>query len=151
MMRNNIIAKLIKPLRMLAFLLPCLMFSCEKWTPEADGYFVVDDVRYNVYILVVTPMSGGFFMQGAPGFNTTVGIGSFNPGTYHVDYYGGQGSMNIEVRWRSAYVLQSYSDMKSTGTMTIKSSGENYIMDFDGVIQGKKVQMHYAGLVGHQD
>jgi hypothetical protein len=151
MMRNNIIMKLIKGSRILSLLLPCLMFSCEKWTPEADGYFVVDGVRHNVYILVVTPTSGGFFMQGAPWVNTTVGISSFNPGTYHVAYYGGPGSMNIEVRWSSSNVLQSYSDINSTGTMTIKSSGENFIMDFDGVIQGKKVQMHYAGLVGHQN
>jgi hypothetical protein len=126
----------------------------------ADGYYVVDGKRYNVHIMAVY---GAAFpsqsannievtLQGAPSFNVTMFLTSpgntLAAGDYHVSWgYELRGINSLNVRYGGS---EFSANQSSVGNMTVETSGNHYIMDFDGNIQGHKVQIHYSGLIARQ-
>lgn len=148
--------------RNLLLLLFLLTISCQEWTPQADGYFVVDGKRYNVHIMVIhsaifpQPSNNNIevTLQGAPAYNVSmfvsVPLNTLSEGTYHVSY--GYEPMGINwIRFLRGNTSEDItSDINSEGKMTVKVSGRDYVMDFNGKIMGHTVQIHYAGLVSIQ-
>jgi hypothetical protein len=139
-----------------------LMVSCQEWTPQADGYYMIDGKRYNVHIMAIYratfPQSSNnnieVILQGAPAYNVrmfvSVPANTLSEGTYHVSYgYEPLGINSISVL-RGNTSEDITSDINSEGNMTVEVSGRNYVMDFNGIIKGHTVQIHYAGLVSIQ-
>ena len=135
-----------------------LILSCEEWTPQADGYYIIDGKRYNVHIMSIY---GETFpgasnnnirvtLQGAPAYNVSMFVSvpsnTLSQGNYHVSY----GYEPLGINWIS--ILRGNTsegittDIDSEGNMTVEMSGRNYVMDFNGKIKGRTVQMHYSGL-----
>ena len=157
---NNPFSNVLTKARSLLFVvLFALTISCEDWTPQADGYYIVDGKRYNVHIMAIygatfpQPSNNNIevVLQGAPAYNivmfVTVPTNTLSDGTYHVSYSYeplGINSMSILRGNTSEYIS---SDIDSEGNMTVKTSGRHYEMDFNGKIQNHTVEIHYSGLV----
>lgn len=148
-----------KSLLLLAFL---FVMSCEEWTPQADGYYIIDGKRYNVHIMAIYgetfpgPSNNNIevILQGASAFNVvmfvTVPSNTLSSGTYHVSYgYEPLGINSISIL-RGNISEDITSDQDSEGNMTVDVAGRNYVMDFNGKIKGRTIQMHYSGLVSIQ-
>ncbi len=140
-----------------------IFMSCEEWTPQADGYFVIDGKRYNVHIMTIygdpfpQPSNNNIHvtLQGAPSFNVsmfvTVPSNTLSEGNYHVsDGYVRFGINSIKF-FRGNMAEDITSDANSEGDMTVEITGQNYVMEFSGKIKGRVVQIHYAGLVAVLD
>jgi hypothetical protein len=143
-------------------LLLLLIMSCQEWTPQADGYYVIDGKRYNVHIMAIygatfpEPSNNNIevILEGAPAYNivmfVSVPANTLSEGTYHVSYgYEPLGINSISIL-RGNTSEDITSDVNSEGNMTVKVSNRNYVMDFNGKIKGRTVQIHYSGLVSIQ-
>jgi hypothetical protein len=134
--------------------------SCQDWTPEADGYYIIDGKRYKVHIMSIyndpfaspsnTTNETEITLQGAPYYNVTLFVRSpsvtLTAGTYKVSYF-----VDDPVRVSLSMIAGNSTtigmDGNSSGEMTIKISGNSYTLDLNGKLQGKTVQIHYSGLV----
>lgn len=159
---NTSMSLLTAKLRNLLPVLVLLLISCEEWTPQADGYYIVDNKRYNVHIMAVykatfpQPSNNNIevILQGASAYNVTMFVSvpanTLSEGTYHVSY----GYEPLGINWisilRGSTSGSITSDINSEGNMTVEVSGQNYVMDFSGKISGHTVQIHYSGLVSLQ-
>jgi len=140
--------------RSLLLFLFLLSMSCQEWTPEAEGYFVIDGKRYNIHLMVIKtfPFSNGIevLLQGAPAFYVdmivSVPAKTLNEGTYKVSY----GYYPSGISWmsmlRGATSEQITTDSNSEGSMTVEVAGENYVLNFNGKIGGRTIQFYYSGL-----
>jgi hypothetical protein len=159
---SNFIYKIFIKSRNLLLFSFLLAMSCEEWTPQADGYYIIDGKRYNVHIMAIyratfpEPSNNNIevILQGASAYNVvmfvSVPANTLSAGTYHVSYgYEPLGINSISIlRGNISEVITS--DINSEGNMTVEVSGQNYVMDFNGKIKGRTVQIHYAGLVSIQ-
>lgn len=139
-----------------------LFISCQEWTPQADGYYIIDGKRYNVHIMAILgasfPQSSNnniqVILQGASAFNVsmfvTVPTNTLSNGNYHVSYGYEPNGINWIRFLRGNTSEDITSDIDSEGNMAVSISGQNYVMDFSGKIKGHTVQIHYAGLVSVQ-
>jgi hypothetical protein len=147
----------------LLLLIFILFISCQdEWTPEADGYYIVDSKRYKVHIMAIYsdpfPQSSNnnieVVLQGASAYNVvmfvTVPSNTLSKGTYHVSYGYEPLGINSISFLRGNLAEDITSDINSEGTMTVDVSGRNYTMDFKGTVKGRTVEIHYAGLVAFQ-
>lgn len=144
-------------------LLPFLfIISCQEWTPQAEGYYIIDGKRYNVHIMAIygetfpQPSNNNIqvVLQGAPAYNVvmyvSVPANTLSEGAYHVSYgYEPLGINSISILCGNTTEVIT-SDINSEGNMTVDVSGRNYVMDFSGKIEGRTVQIHYSGLVSIQ-
>ncbi len=143
----------------LLLLLFLLIMSCQEWTPQADGYYVIDGKRYNVHIMAIRsyPQYSNsnieLILQGARAYNVLMYVsvpGSIlKDGTYQLSY-----NSLMRINWisilRGNTTEEITSNNNSEGNMTVKVSGLHYVMDFNGKISGHTVQIHYSGLAGNQ-
>jgi hypothetical protein len=159
---NNLILSMAKKVRNLILFPLLLLIGCEEWTPEADGYYIIDGKKYNVHIMSIYgaafPQPSGnnieVTLQGAPYYNITmfvsVPLNTLSEGTYHISWgyeLLGINSIGLLSGNTSEYITN---DINSEGTLTVEISGQNYVMDFNGQIGGHPVQIHYSGLVSVQ-
>ncbi len=148
---RNIIAKAHRSLLPFLFL---LIASCEEWTPEAEGYYVIDGKRYNIHVMVIKtyPFSNSveILLQGAPKFYVdlivSVPAKTLNEGTYDLTY----GLSPSLISWMSILRGNVFEEITSAsnseGNMTVNLAGENYVLNFNGKIGGHPVQFYYSGL-----
>jgi hypothetical protein len=145
----------------MAIAISCFFLSCSEWTPEADGYFIVDGKRYRLHLAIIRlspSISGNSFYATEIGFaggayqNAQIVVISssktLSSGVYPLEvvkslipprtlgYSLSYGELN-----------NIYSDAKSEGSLTVAISGNNYSLDFSGTTKGQNVQIHYAGRV----
>lgn len=157
-LRFNFVAKF-RNLVLLSFV---FIMSCQEWTPQADGYYIIDGKRYDVHIMAIygetfpQPSNNNIrvTLQGAPAYNVvmyvSVPANTLSEGTYHVSY----GYEPLGINWIS--ILRGNtseditSDINSEGNMTVEVSGSNYVIDFNGKIKDLTVQIHYSGLISIQ-
>ena len=155
---------IVKVKGILYLLILFIVVSCEDWTPQADGYFIIGTTRYPVHIMVIYPdnyasatanYNPEIVLQGAPYVNVTMFVTTTSrtlpEGTYGLSapYYEPSGINSLNLRYGSGSAEIS-ADEDSEGTMTVEVSGKNYVLNFDGQIQGRTVQIHYSGLVSQQ-
>jgi hypothetical protein len=148
---RNIIARAYRSLLPFLFL---LIMSCEEWTPEAEGYYVIDGKRYNIHVMVIKtyPFSNSIeiLLQGAPAFYVdmivSVPAKALNEGTYDLSY----GLSPSLISWMSILRGNIFEEITSAsnseGSMTVKMAGDNYVLNFDGKLGGSTVQFYYSGL-----
>ena len=140
-----------------------LIVSCQEWTPQADGYFMIDNKRYPVHVMVV--YTDTFFddnavkydpeitLQGAPYCNVSMHVWSptrtVPAGKYELaKNYNLMEINSVELSFGKSNTLNA--DYLSTGTMTVEVSGDHYNLDFKGIMQRRNVEIHYSGLVAQE-
>jgi len=156
------ISTFIEKFRNLVVLPFLFIMSCQEWTPQADGYYTIDGKRYNVHIMAISgptfpqPSNNNIqvILQGAPAYNIVMVVfvtsTTLSAGTYHM--FDGNEPLGIN----SISILRGNlsenitSDNNTEGTMKVEISGRNYVMDFNGKIRGRTVQIHYSGMVSKQ-
>jgi hypothetical protein len=149
---------LIKFKSILPVLVLFLVVSCQEWTPQADGYFMIDNKRYPVHVMVVytdtfNDQGGKYFpeitLQGAPYCNVSMHVISptrtVPAGKYEMTRdYNLMDITSVGISFGKSNNLST--DYLSTGTMTVEVSGDHYNLDFKGVFQRRNVEIHYSGL-----
>lgn len=149
-------------LKILAFVSLVMVTSCEKWTPQADAYYVVDGKRYPLDLLVtyqppdLQPTGVQLVFTGAPGYNITTSVnnssGELVEGTYVVTRQNLPLTINgFEInRGDRLPEIQSYYNQSDEGQMTVTISGSTYTLDFSGQIDSHDLQIYYSGLISKQ-
>jgi hypothetical protein len=144
------------------FLLSFLLsISCQEWTPEADGRYVIDGNTYKVHVMViypsVYPMPSNnnieVTLQGPSGYNVvfrvTVPGNTLAETTYHIS--NGIEPLGINyIQLLYGAGNEIISDPDSEGTMTVGITDKNYVLNFEGEIAGHSIEIFYSGLVATQ-
>lgn len=139
--------------------------SCNEWTPQAEGYFVINGKKYDINVMVIVTDSDDIspdinsiyiILSGAPAFN--VSISAWAPGRTLVggDYFLSKEyepyALNFVqfLRGNTTEYITVDPRNNGTGSMSVQINGGHYTLDFDGKGDNYNVEVHYSGLVAYQ-
>ncbi len=133
-----------------------VLVACnDPWTAQADGYFILDGVRSNVHIASVDAFGslpdlyfvgkGGYYVE----MSLTTGSKNISEGTFPFEYFATSTPKKINsFRVRAGGDAQDFSgDANSTGSMTVKITGNSYNFEFTGNVKGHTLVVHYTGQI----
>lgn len=136
--------------------------SCNEWTPQAEGYFIINGKKYDIHVMVIitddddiNPFINSIYMilEGAPAFNVSISV--LAPGRTLVggDYFLSKEyepyALNFVefLRGNTSEYITVSANSNGSGTMSVKINDGNYKLDFKGKIDSYNVEVHYSGLV----
>lgn len=134
-------------MKIVSFIGLSVLLSCTEWTPEATGSFSVGQKKYS--LILATIEGGNLYFRSKPGYYIEMWVPP--NGLKNISYpfvYSASSPARISwIRVLQGASNQITSDINTTGTLTIKVTGNDYTFDFSGVIQGQQVTLHYQGLI----